>query len=206
MGRVTNLSKMSYNQIMISVSTKKGDAGQSSVIGSTLISKDSPIFEVLGDLDELNSWLGLVRAGLKAKVVPIHQSSKAYQVISQHLLEVQEKLFTLSAEIAGSAKVKLTKSDLKTLEQRAEKIQQSLSKNWHSKFVHPGGCDLAAKSDLARAVCRRCERRVVAFAKLNPLSDLVFQYVNRLSDYLYLIRCQLNDLESIKEIKFNDQN
>ncbi len=183
---------------MISVSTKKGDAGQSSVIGSKLISKDSLIFEVLGDLDELNSWLGVVISGLK------HKTTKSHLQIVDHLMEVQEKLFTLSAEIAGSEKVVLSKADLKKIENRAEKIQKTLSKNWHSKFIYPGGSDLAAWTDVARAVCRRSERRIVAFSKTTTLSPLVFQYVNRLSDYLYLIRCQLNDLDDIKETKFND--
>ncbi len=183
---------------MISVSTKKGDAGQSSVIGSKLISKDSLIFEVLGDVDELNSWLGVVVAGLRQK------TTKPHLLLIDHLLDVQEKLFTLSAEIAGSNKVKLTSSDLKKIESRADKIQKSLSKNWHTKFIYPGGSNLAAWTDVSRAVCRRCERRIVAFSKTTTLSPLVFQYVNRLSDYLYLIRCQLNDLDDIKETKFND--
>lgn len=183
---------------MISVSTKKGDAGQSSVIGSKLISKDSLIFEVLGDVDELNSWLGVVISGLRTK------TTKPHLHLIDHLLEVQEKLFTLSAEVAGSNKVKLTSADLKKIESRAEKIQKSLSKNWHTKFIYPGGSSLAAGTDLARAVCRRCERKIVAFSKTTTLPPLVFQYINRLSDYLYLIRCQLNDLDDIKETKFND--
>jgi cob(I)alamin adenosyltransferase len=183
---------------MISVSTKKGDAGQSSVIGSKLISKDSLIFEVLGDLDELNSWLGVVVSALR------HKTTKPHMLIVDHLLDVQEKLFTLSAEIAGSKKVVLKNIDLKKIETRAKKIQESLSKNWHSKFIYPGGSDMAAWTDVARSVCRRCERRIVAFSKTTTLSPLVFQYVNRLSDYLYLIRCQLNDLDDIKETKFND--
>lgn len=183
---------------MISVSTKKGDGGQSSVIGAKLIDKDSLIFEVLGDLDELNSWIGVVVANLKVK------TTRPHQLLVKELLVVQEKLFTLSAEIAGSKKVKLAAADLKFLEKNAEKIQKSLSKNWHSKFIFPGGSKIAAWADLARAVCRRCERKVVAFNKTTTLSPLVFQYVNRLSDYLYLVRCQINDLDDIKETKFND--
>lgn len=182
---------------MISVSTKRGDLGQSTLIGKKLIDKDDLVFEVLGDLDELNSWLGVLVAQLKTK------TTKSHQQLVKHLLEVQEKLFTLSAEIAGSTKVKLVNKDLDTIEKRGQKIQTSLSKNWHTKFIYPGGSRLAAWADVARAVCRRTERKLVAFNKTTSLSPLVVRYINRLSDYLYLIRCQLNDLEDVEETQFN---
>jgi len=183
---------------MITISTKKGDGGQSKIIGTELIDKDSQIFQVLGDLDELNSWIGVVVAHLKLK------TTKSHQKLVEHLLDVQEKLFTLSAEIAGSKKVKLVASDLTNLEKRANQIQKSLSKNWHTKFIFPGGSRLAAWADVARSVGRRCERQIVALSKTTALSPLVLKYLNRLSDYLYLVRCQLNDLEDVEETKFND--
>lgn len=182
---------------MILISTKKGDAGQSSVIGGQRQDKDSLVFAVLGDVDELNSWLGLVVAELKVK------TTKSHRRISVELIDVQEKLFTLSAQIAGSNKVKILAADLKKIERRGEKIQQALSKNWHTKFIFPGGTSLAAQVDIARAICRRVERQIVAYNKQQPLPPLIFQYINRLSDFLYLVRCQLNDLEDISETEFN---
>lgn len=186
-----------YNGTMISVSTKKGDKGQSSLIGSKRYDKDSLVFTVLGDADELNSWIGLVISYLDAKTTKEHKS------IKKELLDVQKKLFTLSAQIAGSNKVKLTAKDLKKIEERSKNIQQSLSENWHSKFIYPGGCLEAAHTDLARAVARRVERNIVAYSKETTLPPLVLQYINRLSDYLYLVRCQLNDLMDIDETEFN---
>jgi cob(I)alamin adenosyltransferase len=182
---------------MISVSTKKGDQGQSTLIGSKKIDKDSLVFTVLGDTDELNSWVGLVVSHLDSKTTKSHLS------IKRELLDVQKKLFILSAQIAGSGKVKLTAKDLKKIDLRSKKIQQSMSKNWHSKFIYPGGCKEAACTDLARAVCRRVERSIVAYNKEYDLPPLILQYINRLSDYLYLVRCQLNDLMDIDETEFN---
>lgn len=188
---------MRYNEPMISVSTKKGDKGQSSLIGNKKYDKDSLVFTVLGDTDELNSWIGLVVAHLDSK------TTREHKTIKKELLDVQKKLFTLSAQIAGSDKVKLTANDLKKIESKSKNIQQSLSENWHSKFIYPGGCLEAAYTDLARAVARRVERNIVAYSKETTLPPLVLQYINRLSDYLYLVRCQLNDLMDIDETEFN---
>lgn len=182
---------------MLSISTKTGDQGQSSLIGSKRYDKDSLVFMVLGDIDELNSWIGVVVSHLKIR------TTKPHGRLLKQLLDVQEKLFILSAQIAGSNKVKLTSSDLKRIESQSKVIQQSLSKNWHSKFIYPGGSPLASWTDLARAVCRRVERSIVAYSKSNDLSPLIFKYINRLSDYLYLVRCQINDWDDISETEFN---
>lgn len=182
---------------MISISTKNGDQGQSSLIGSKKYDKDSLVFTVLGDIDELNSWIGVVVSHLDK------ESQKEYLKVKKQLLNVQEKLFILSAQIAGSEKVKLTPSDLRKIESQSKRIQESLSNNWHSKFIYPGGSPLAAWTDLSRAVCRRVERNIVAYSKTNDLPPLIFKYINRLSDFLYLVRCQLNDLSDIKETEFN---
>jgi cob(I)alamin adenosyltransferase len=182
---------------MLLVSTKKGDKGTTSLIGPTKYDKDNFVFTVLGDIDELNSWVGVVISYVRVK------TTRKHKLIVKELLDVQEKLFTLSAQIAGSDKVKLTPSDLKKIERRSKSIQQSLSDNWHSKFIYPGGSRAAAWTDITRSVCRRVERSVVAYSKQTDLSPLILQYINRLSDYFYLIRCQLNDLDQVRETEFN---
>jgi len=183
---------------MISVSTKKGDTGQSSVIGNKHLDKDAPVFMVLGDLDELNSWLGVIVALLKKN------PNKNNKKLITQLLSIQEDLFTLSAQIAGSTKVKLTAPKLRKLGRNAQKIQASLTKNWQTKFVYPGGCELSAWVDVARTVARRSERSLVSYLKTQkkPNSKLPLKYLNRLSDYLYLLRHQFNELQQIKEIEF----
>jgi cob(I)alamin adenosyltransferase len=185
---------------MISISTKKGDLGQSSVIGKKRLDKNAPVFVVLGDLDELNSWMGVIVALLKKS----KNQTKINKKLFTQLLLIQKDLFTLSAEIAGSTKVKLTAPKLKKLEKNAQEIQNSLTKDWHSKFVYPGGCEVAAWADVSRAVTRRTERALVAYFKTqkNPNFNLSLKYLNRLSDYLYLLRHQLNELEQIKEVEF----
>lgn len=221
---------------MVLVSTKKGDTGQTSVIGGARLDKDAPILMVLGDIDELNSWIGVVIALLKKFNVQnfTAKNSSLYKKFTKQLFEVQQDLFTLSAQIAGSTKVKLNAQNLKKLERHAQQIQLSLAKHWHTKFVFPGGGELAAWTDIARAVARRSERSLVAYSHylenqnfskkthagfqsnlqsgkqfdLQPLlcsstlPPLSLKYLNRLSDYLYLLRHKFNELENIKEIEF----
>lgn len=182
---------------MISISTKKGDQGQTSLIGIKKYDKDNLVFTVLGDIDELNSWIGVIIAHLKTR------TTKPHRKLLKQLMNVQEKLFTLSAQIAGSEKVKLTSADFKKIESQSKTIQHSLSSNWHNKFIYPGGSPLSSWTDLARAVCRRVERSIVAYSKETNLTPLILKYINRLSDFLYLVRCQLNDLEDIEETEFN---
>lgn len=182
---------------MIFISTKKGDDGKTALIGQKRLSKDSQVFSVLGDIDELNSHIGLIITYAKSR------NLRKHKIIVNELLDIQSKLFTLSAQIAGSDKVEIFQKDLKKIERRSKSIQQSLSDNWHNKFLFPGGNRLAAYTDIARAVCRRVERNIVSYNKIVDLPPLILKYINRLSDYLYLIRCQFNDLDQVEETEFN---
>lgn len=187
---------------MITISTKKGDDGQSLLIGSRRIDKDDLVFQVLGEIDELNSWLGVVIAHLNELANTKDKGVKEYKKILNQLLEVQTKLYTLSAQIAGSNKIKLVASDLNKIESRAQKIQESLGSNFYSKFIHPGGSQLASFTDMARVTARKAERSLVAYNKKVELPPLILKYINRLSDYLYLVRCKFNDLAHTPETVF----
>ena len=188
---------MRYNDSMISISTKTGDKGKSSLIGPKRYDKDNLVFTVLGDIDELNSWIGVLISYVKIK------NTRKHKITVKELFDVQEKLFTLSGQIAGSKRVQIYPNDIKHLERRGKSIQQSFSENWHSKFIYPGGSRAAAWADIARSVCRRVERSLVAYSKENAVPPLILQYINRLSDYIYLVRCQLNDLDDVSETEFN---
>jgi cob(I)alamin adenosyltransferase len=175
-----------------SISTKTGDSGESGLITGERVAKDASIFEAIGTVDELNSWLGLV----------ISQFENQFESQKEQLITIQEQLFYLGAELAGSKTAVITEQALRDLEQQAHQLQTALSDNWHTKFVFPGGTQLGAHCDVARAVCRRTERVLVTLSREHKQSKLVMQYINRLSDYLYLLRCFVNEQVSFDERQF----
>ena len=177
---------------IISISTKTGDTGTSGLANGERLPKDHLLFEVVGSLDELNSWLGLIAAKLDTQ----------FQEHRQYLYEIQDTLFYIGAEIARSPKTKLKESDLKELERRAETLQQSLQDEWHTKFLLPGGTELGGYFDLARSVCRRTERVAFGYAKTQSVREVLLKYLNRLSDYLYLLRVFINHSVQYREQQF----
>ncbi|MBU0974497.1 cob(I)yrinic acid a,c-diamide adenosyltransferase [Patescibacteria group bacterium] len=182
---------------LISVSTKKGDKGESYLIGGKKIPKSDIVFEVLGTLDELNSHLGLVVVKIKRN--PSHELAKN----ANFLQEIQNTLFYLGAQLAGSTKEKLKKPQLSKLEREADKLQIKMADNWIVKFVLPGGTELGAHIDISRTVSRRLERLIVALSEKKPVPELILKYVNRLSDYLFILRCFANDRLSVEENLFD---
>lgn len=157
--------------------TGKGDTGKS-VMGTRKISKADPLFEALGALDELNSWLGFCN--------------------SKKLQAIQETLFIAQAEIgmAGMGKrytLHVTRAKTEELEHEILRIDTVVPPI--KKFIIPGGSELATKLDYARALARRAERACVRI-KANP--DLL-QYLNRLSAYLFALARLENHRLKIKE-------
>lgn len=177
---------------MISVSTKTGDKGTTSLANGERVSKDSIMFEVIGGLDELNSWLGLVAVKME------HEFGSH----REYVLELQDTLFYIGAEVAQSPKTKLKKSDLNKLEKNAESIQELMKDGWHSNFVLPGGTELGAWLDIARTVCRRVERSFVRLDSEREVNPTLIKFINRLSDYLYLLRCFINHAQEYPEHLF----
>lgn len=180
---------------ILSVSTKTGDGGQSGVLTGERLPKNHPVFNTVGTLDELNSWLGLVITQMPAEL----------DKYSQQLLEIQETLFYVGAECAGSKVFKLQPEHLKTLETWSSSIQKQMADDWHNKFVLPGGTPLGAYLDLARSVCRRCEREIVSLSQHKQIRDLILRYINRLSDYLYVLRCFANHQVEYQEKFFKSK-
>lgn len=158
--------------------TRKGDGGTSGLFGTKeRLPKNSPVYDVLGMLDECNSLLGICRAralGQKAGDV----------AIAEKILQAQECLFIVQAELAGAPKT-ITQAHVETLEQMIEAIE-NLIESPHA-FVIPGATELSALFDYARAVCRRAERAVVAVTAKRPVSSATSAYLNRLSSLLYVL-------------------
>lgn len=180
----------------IVVTTKTGDTGESGLANGQRVAKSSSFFTVIGDLDELNSFLGLVAAMCEGDF-PRERSK---------LLKIQDTLFYIGAEVAQSPKAKLSSTKVIQLEKWQDTLEQSLEANWHTKFVLPGGTPLGAYTDVARTVCRRAERSLWAHNEEHKLRPALQKYLNRLSDYLYILRCYFNQQREYRENYFLSDN
>lgn len=168
-----------------SISTKTGDCGQTSLANGERVAKDSLVMELVGTIDELSSWIGLVIVGLETDF-PLYKKT---------LEQIQHDLYQLSAVIVRAPGIKFPSLALKNLEKKAFSLEKEMDSAWEGKFLYPGGTKLAAQLDLARTVCRRTERLYFAFEKEekeNQVNKRLAAYLNRLSDYLYLLRCYIN--------------
>lgn len=159
--------------------TKKGDQGTTQLIGGTRIPKNSLRIECYGTVDELNSWIGLIR------------DQKIDQKYVEQLLEIQDRLFTLGSLLAsdpekGNMKLpELQSSDITYLENAIDEMDASLPPM--KSFVLPGGHTTVSYTHISRCVCRRCERLVTELNGVEPVSEIVLAYMNRLSDYLFML-------------------
>lgn len=161
--------------------TKTGDKGTTSLIGGTKVSKAHIRIETYGTVDELNSWIGMVNDQLKHK-----HSNKI-------LKEIQDRLFTIGSSLAcdpeKETKMKipdLNESDIELLEKEMDRINEKMPEM--RSFILPGGHMAISSAHVARCVCRRSERLCVSLQEQNMFVDpLVIKYLNRLSDYLFVL-------------------
>ena len=170
--------------------TRKGDNGASGLFGTKdRFPKDSPIYEALGTLDELNSLIGVCRARAHARNIP--------PLITDELLNMQECLFITQAELAGSDKT-ITPAHITALERAIDEFEKEIS-NPHA-FVIPGTTELGALLDYARAVSRRAERAVMGARGVRGVSSDTGAYLNRLSSALYALARYAGTMEGAKEL------
>ena len=159
--------------------TKTGDKGETSLIGGTRVPKHHIRIETYGTVDELNSYIGLINDQLS-------NSS-----IKKILFEIQDRLFTIGSVLASDpekSKMKIPDlhiTDIELLELEMDKINAELPEL--KSFILPGGNTSASFCHVARCVCRRAERLTVLLAEEGNVPDLVIQYLNRLSDYLFML-------------------
>ncbi len=173
--------------------TGTGDDGTTGVMGKGRVRKDSCIIQATGDIDELNSSIG----------VAIANTSDDY--VNRMLRGVQDKLFTLGAQVSASVeggvqtKSRIGEEDLKLLEEQIEELGATLPEL--RKFILPGGSASSACLHNARAVARRAERSVVALSneKKTNLDPLIQKYLNRLSSFLFVAARYTNRKEGVEE-------
>lgn len=181
--------------------TKTGDKGTTALFGGTRVPKHHIRIESYGTVDELNSHLGLVR----------DQNIDAHH--KQVLTGIQDKLFTLGAILAtdpekailksGKERLnipKISEKDIELLEQEMDSMNEQLPPITH--FVLPGGHQIVSFCHIARGVCRRAERISTALYDIEPFDDHVLKYLNRLSDYLFVLARKLTSDLQAEEIKW----
>ncbi|HEV2389628.1 MAG TPA: cob(I)yrinic acid a,c-diamide adenosyltransferase [Nitrososphaerales archaeon] len=172
--------------------TRGGDKGETSLYGAARVAKDSLRVDAYGTIDELNSSIGVAVAACDRNE------------ISRPLKRIQAELFVAGADLAtefaerGGARVpRIGKKDTERLERMVDDLQKKLPRL--TSFILPGGSRLSASLHLARAVCRRAERRVVALGRAERINPEMVPYLNRLSTYLFNAARYANVLEGVED-------
>ena len=165
--------------------TKGGDKGKTSLVGGSRVSKSNDIIDAIGNVDELNALLGLAVCDLKKPFIST-------------LKDIQNDLFDLGADLATPINKKgivlrINKNYIVYLEKEIDKINNNLPPL--NSFVLPGGSKISSIIHLARTVNRRCERSVVKLNEKQKVNIEVLKYLNRLSDYLFVLARALNKKE-----------
>lgn len=176
--------------------TRKGDTGTTKTFGcDQRVSKSSSIAEALGSLDEINSFLGLLK--LKSLNISFSLPDKQF-VVSESIDRIQQDLFIIQAELAGADKTIIT-SKIEWLEEMIDGIEKMLPPI--KTFFVSGGVELAVLSDISRTIARRAERRVIAVVDEGKIlvGKDTLAYLNRLSSVLYAFARNFNHIASIKE-------
>ena len=167
------------------VYTRGGDMGQTSLVGGQRVSKASVRLEAYGTVDELSSHLGLLAA-----MLPDDADKKMIIRIQNCLFNVCTNLATEQETTPLYPSAYLPDGEIEMLEQKVDEIMQLLPER--QGFVLPGGTKEAAQAHVCRTVCRRAERRIVALSEIAQITPSVLQYVNRLSDYLFVLAKKIN--------------
>ncbi|WP_299522870.1 cob(I)yrinic acid a,c-diamide adenosyltransferase [Winogradskyella sp.] len=186
------------------VYTKTGDKGTTALFGGTRVPKHHIRIESYGTIDELNSHIGLIR---DQNIDPLYKNT---------LMHIQDRLFTVGAILAtdpekailksGKARLnipKISSKDIERLEKEMDNMEASLPPMTH--FVLPGGHQTVSFCHIARTVCRRAERLASHLNELEPFQPETLMYINRLSDYLFVLARKLSHDLRAEEIKWIPQ-
>ncbi len=181
--------------------TKTGDAGTTALFGGTRVAKHHIRINSYGTVDELNSWIGMLR----------DQNLESSDL--EMLISIQNDLFTLGAMLATdpekatlkSGKDRLDipliqKADIRKLENAIDKMNEELPPMTH--FILPGGHQSVSSCHIARTVCRRAERMTSLLHENEPVDELILTYLNRLSDFLFILARKLSSQLQVEEVKW----
>ncbi|GAB2785287.1 cob(I)yrinic acid a,c-diamide adenosyltransferase [Rhabdobacter roseus] len=172
--------------------TKTGDNGTTGLIGGTRLSKAHVRIEAYGTVDELNAYLGLLRDQ------PVNDARRDL------LKEIQDRLFTMGSHLASEPDQTrkplpdLHEADIKRLEDEMDRMDEKLPPL--RAFVLPGGHASVSYGHVARTVCRRAERAVIQLHEQEPVEEIVIRYLNRLSDYLFVLGRSMAQELGVEEV------
>ena len=174
------------------VTTKTGDEGTTGMADGSRKIKSHNIINAIGDIDELNSWIG--------KLIALEET-KIDRFI---LINIQHCLFAIGGSLSLGSEGSITEDDIDAIEITLNSYNSKLTEL--TNFILPGGHRSSADIHIARAVCRRCERSMVKLRKSNDVDKISLVYINRLSDFLFVLARTVNLREGVKEIIWNQKN
>jgi len=177
---------------MSKVYTKTGDSGTTSLVGGKRVDKACARLESYGTIDELNAQVGLLLTYIQ------DDSDRECLIAVQNNLFVIGALLATEPESPHQPSCVITLDDVTSLEQSIDRASEGLPA-WRG-FTLPGGCRAAALAHVCRTVCRRAERRILTLHAEEPVSPQLLAYVNRLSDYFYILALHLNFFQGTDEI------
>lgn len=172
--------------------TKTGDDGTTGLVGGSRVKKYDLRLESYGTIDELNAQIGIIR------------SFEMENELKEILIKIQHQLFNIGSRLASdekgeeyTAKLAVQEADILLLENSIDKMNEELEELRH--FILPGGELAVAHCHVARTVCRRAERRIVEFSETWNVNPTLIKYVNRLSDFLFILARKLAKNSGLKE-------
>lgn len=173
--------------------TKRGDKGQTSLIGGDRVPKHNIRIEAYGTIDELNSYIGILRSFVND------------DINTGVLPEIQDRLFTIGSLLASAPGSKMIVPDVKNedtelLENAIDKMNAELPEL--RSFVLPAGSLEVAHCHVARCICRRAERLIVHLDEIQDVEPIVLQYINRLSDYLFVVGRYTAKMQGVEEVSW----
>lgn len=172
--------------------TRTGDDGTTGLGDGSRIAKDSLRVDAMGDVDELNSVIGL----MMTEGVP--------DILIEALTQIQHDLFNLGGEICIPGYVILHKERIEDLEEAIDTLNDDLEPL--KEFILPGGTKTAAYCHLARTVCRRAERKLIQLHRTEKVTDISLQYLNRLSDLLFVMCRTINKEAGVSDVLWKNEH
>lgn len=173
--------------------TKKGDAGTTSLIGGTQVAKFHYRIDAYGSVDELNANVGFLRDSIEDLQ------------IREFLFKVQHHLFTIGSVLASDGKnqmklPEITEKEVQLIEDEIDNLEQELPQL--NNFILPGGHPVVSNCHINRTVCRRAERKTVQLNENERVNPLIITYLNRLSDYFFVLGRKMTQILGVEEVKW----
>lgn len=184
---------------MVKIYTKTGDDGSTGLIGGMRVFKNAERLDAYGTIDELNAAIGFAI------------SQKIDGEIASSLQNIQNQLFVIGAELSTAEEsvrqqydIHFPQTHVTCLEKTIDRFADLLPPL--NQFILPGGSPSASALHIARTVCRRAERKIVALNQHEPVNHVIIQYINRLSDLLFVLARYQNKIEDVKETVWKKEN